>query len=189
MKSYFCLSENVFKFGDYSIVPVQPDHIEQIRQWRNAQLDVLRQNSVITPEQQKDYYEFQIWPHMSASSPPEILMSYFKSNLLIGYGGLVHIAWRDFRAEISFLLDPSRTKNDIIYKEEFSIFLKLIKKLAFDELSFHRLFTETFDIRTIHIATLEASGFLREGVMRDHVKISNRRIDSIIHGCLESYER
>ena len=189
MKTYLCLSENVFKIGDYSIVPVQPDNIELIRQWRNAQLDVLRQDLTISPEQQQAYYEFQIWPHMSKSSPPEILMSYFKSNSLIGYGGLVHIAWSDFRAEISFLLDPSRTKNDLIYKDDFSSFLKLIKKLAFDNLGFHRLFTETFDIRPVHIATLEATGFLREGVMRDHVNICNHPVDSIIHGCLESYER
>jgi RimJ/RimL family protein N-acetyltransferase len=64
-----------------------------------------------------------------------------------------------------------------------------MKSLAFDVLGLQRLFTETYDIRNLHIATLEESGFMREGVMRQHLRIGVNSVDSIIHGCLKNDER
>ena len=46
--------------GEYSTETVQPGHIELIRQWRNEQMDVLRQSIHITKEEQKYYYESKI---------------------------------------------------------------------------------------------------------------------------------
>ena len=101
----------------------------------------------------------------------------------------MHIAWQDLRAEVSFLLASERTTDAAIYSADFRRFLGLIKQLAFDRLNFHRLFTETYSIRQLHIATLEQSGFILEGVMREHVRIGGLPVDSIIHGCLKKYER
>lgn len=175
--------------GEVKICAVQPTDIESIRQWRNAQMDVLRQNSPIDVQQQIDYYTQHIWPMMSNPKPPNILLSIFQSDKLIGYGGLVHINWMDKRAEVSFLLSPERIKNNTTYNKDFSIFLTLIKQLAFEHLNLHKLFTETYSIRHLHISILESNGFVCEGVLRDHVKINNLYINSIIHGCLNSYER
>jgi len=62
--------------------------------------------------------------------------------------------------------------------------LTLIKAVAFDYLKFNRLFTETFNIRQFHISTLESNGFIREGVLKEHVIINGKYVDSIFHGCL-----
>ena len=189
MKSYVCLTKNCLRDGDYSIVPVQPEHIESIRQWRNTQLVALRQAEPISQQQQVNYYATNIWPSMTELMPTTILLSYLYQDQPIGYGGLVHIAWHDLRAEISFLMDPERATDAANYAADFRCFLGLIKRLAFDGLGFQRLFTETYDIRQMHIATLEQSGFMREGVMRQHVRIDGFSVDSIIHGCLKNYER
>ena len=189
MKAYACLTKNCLRDGDRAIVPVQPEHIESIRQWRNTQLDALRQAEPISPQQQIDYYATHIWPSMTEPMPAQIVVSYLYRNVPIGYGGLVHIAWPDLRAEVSFLMDPERAADAAIYAADFRFYLGLIKRLAFDGLGFQRLFTETYDIRQLHMATLEQSGFIREGVMRQHVRIGGFPVDSIIHGCLKNYER
>jgi RimJ/RimL family protein N-acetyltransferase len=155
-----------------------------IRVWRNAQMDVLRQGAIITPDMQVAYYRDHVWPEMSASHPSKILLAYEDDAGLIGYGGLVHISWAHRHAEISFLLDPTLTDPDTAYAGYFRSFLSLMKSLAFDDLRFRRLYTETYAIREHHIGVLEASGFRREGVMRDHVLIDGRFVDSIIHGYL-----
>ena len=186
MKTYTCLRADSYTIGEFSIIPVQSGHIEAIRQWRNSQLNVLRQVAPISQQQQQSYYENLIWPSMSEAAPANILVSFLNCGTPIGYGGLVHIAWEDLRAEVSFLLDPERAANASTYSKDFSCFLNLIKRLAFDDLGLHRLFTETYDVRPVHIATLEETGFAREGVMRDHVRIDGQPVNSIIHGCLNN---
>jgi RimJ/RimL family protein N-acetyltransferase len=186
MKSYVCLTENCLREGDYAIVPVQPEHIESIRQWRNTQLDALRQPEPISEQQQVNYYATHIWPSMMELTPTTILLSYLYQDQPIGYGGLVHIAWHELRAEVSFLLATERAAVPEIYAEDFHYFLGLLKHLAFDGLSFNRIYTETYDIRQLHIQILEASGFVKEGVMRQHVRINGCFVDSIIHGFLKN---
>ena len=188
MKSYVCLQQQHFEQASYSISSVQEAHIEQIRKWRNAQLDVLRQSIPIEPQQQIYYFNKKIWPSMLMAKPATILVSFFHNGKLIGYGGLVHIAWEHRRAEISFLLSPERGKNYDIYQTDFSTFLSLMKRMAFSDLKLHRIFTETFDIRTHHIKILESNGFVREGVLREHVWIDAKAVSSIFHGCLNKYE-
>jgi RimJ/RimL family protein N-acetyltransferase len=175
--------------GTFEVRAVQPADIEAIRQWRNAQMDMLRQNAPIEPQQQIDYFARHIWPTMAHLQPFNILVSLCRDHQLIGYGGLVHIAWEHARAEISFLLSPDRIHDEAVYAEDFSAFLSLMKQLAFEDLKLHRLFTETYDIRPHHISILESNGFIREGVLRDHVRINGQAIDSIFHGCLNQHER
>ncbi|NLC72729.1 MAG: GNAT family N-acetyltransferase [Ruminococcaceae bacterium] len=169
-----------------TLMPIQSDHIELIRQWRNAQIDVLRQSEPITEKQQVEYFNNHIWPDMKEKYPKNILLSILEDNILIGYGGLVHIAWEHKRAEVSFLLRPDYTVNTNIYSKYFTIFLQLIKKLAFLELGFQRIYTETYESRLITISILENAGFVREGILRKHVIKNGKIQDSLIHGCLSS---
>jgi RimJ/RimL family protein N-acetyltransferase len=161
--------------------PIHADDIEAIRLWRNAQLDVLRQSNPITREEQERYFATRVWPFVNEPQPPQILLSYFDGGRHIGYGGLVHIAWEHKRAEVSFLLDPTRAAQ---YCADFATFLRLIREFAFRELGLQRLFTETYAMRTEHMQVLEDAGFQPEGVMRRHVLVGGRPVDSIIHGCL-----
>lgn len=188
MNSWKCLTRQFFRCGPYALVPISPEHIEPIRCWRNAQMAVLRQAEVISPEQQNAYFARNIWPTMQQSQPANVLVGFLHEGALIGYGGLVHIAWEHRRAEISFLLDTSRTNNEVGYARDFTAFLKLIRDVAFDDLKLHRLFTETYSNRINHIRVLEADGFRLEGIMHDHVYINDAYFDSLIHGIVNSYE-
>lgn len=185
---YACLPHPRVEQNGFSVETVQPGHIQSIRAWRNAQLDILRQAAPISPEQQETYFAAQIWPALAAPQPANILLSFHEGERLIGYGGLVHIAWEHRRAEVSFLLDPQAATPVEAYARRFTAFLGLMKKLAFDELGFERLFTETYAGRTDHIAVLEAVGFRREGVLRRHIRIDGRGVDSLMHGCLKNDE-
>jgi RimJ/RimL family protein N-acetyltransferase len=175
--------------GSFSIMAVQPDHIEPIRQWRNAQMDVLRQSSPITPEAQRSYFDTVIWPDLDSPRPRQLLVSFFRENELVGYGGLVHLSWPDLRGEVSFLLNPVHIEDPATYEALFSGYLDLVKRLAFEELGLKRIFTETYAHRTAHIGILERNGFQLEGRLRGHVRINDRPVDSLLHGLTMYDER
>lgn len=185
-EKYICMPRPKLEDGPFSVEALQPVHIEAVRQWRNAQMDVLRQDEVITPAQQEAYYAEHIWPDMLKSNPSNILLAFKERGQLIGYGGLVHIVWEHRRAEVSFLLNPALAERQDDYARSFAAFLNLMKALAFDELSLNRLYTETYSMRQHHISILESAGFCREGVLRCHVKIKRLFVDSIIHGCVRT---
>jgi RimJ/RimL family protein N-acetyltransferase len=184
MRQYACLPEALGTDGEYSLVTVQDAHIESIRQWRNAQMDVLRQAHPISSGQQVRYYSEQIWPTLADPQPRNLLLTLLEGRRPVGYGGFVHIAWEHQRAEVSFLLDPVLTTDHSTYARIFSIYLGLLKRAAFDGLGFNRLFTETYAHRIEHIRVLENNGFRLEGRLRKHVRIGSEAVDSLIHGCL-----
>ena len=182
--AYVCMGRHVRTYQGYSIRSVQPDDIESIRQWRNSQMSILRQQHLVSATEQVKYYEENIWPTLTEPQPKNILLAYLLNDKLIGYGGLVHIDWECFRAEVSFLLNPLRTCNAISYAFDFSVFLRLIKTIAFKDLKLHKLHGETYANRTTHINVLESAGFELEGRMRQHVSVDGTLVDSLIHGCL-----
>lgn len=163
---------------------VQRADIEPIRQWRNAQMEVLRQTAPVSPEEQERYFSSKVWPEMGRTDPVQILLAIESENELIGYGGLVHVSWPNQRAEVSFLVAPAVESVPDTRSAVFASFLGLVQELAFEDLGLRRLTTETFESRTRHMATLEAAGFVREGVLREHVLIRGVPANSIIHGLL-----
>jgi RimJ/RimL family protein N-acetyltransferase len=181
---YTCLDVDAIAQADRKLVPLRKIDLASVMQWRNAQLKVLRQRELLTPELQERYYQGVILPSYAEKKPRQILFSYLHMEELIGYGGLVHIAWEDRRAEVSFLVAPERAADSSIYSQDFSLYLSLIKQAAFQHLGFTRLFTETYDIRTEHVNILESSGFRLEGRLKAHVWIDGQPIDSLMHGCV-----
>lgn len=178
------ISRPILSEGPLLVRAVQAEDIESIRCWRNAQIDVLRQSRPITPEEQVAYFERAIWPDKAADQPSNILLALVRNGRLIGYGGLVHIAWDYARAEISFLLSTEIAKDE--EPDLFAAWLRLMQRLAFDDLGLSRLTTETYAMRTTHIRVLEEAGFRREGLLRQHVRVGGRPMDAVVHGCLAS---
>lgn len=170
--------------GVFAVRAVEPEHIEQIRQWRNAQIDVLRQSHPIAPKEQVDYFARTIWPEKALKTPTNILLILLEGGVPIGYGGLVHIDWNYSRAEISFLLDPAIEQDKEKTRDIFTSWIRLMKRLAFDELGLSRLTTETYAMRKLHIDVLEMSGFVCEGRLREHVQVGGEPMDALLHGSL-----
>lgn len=183
---YNCLKCNSFVDGEFEIRPISINDIEQIRFWRNMQMDVLRQKRVITSSEQIVYFNDILLPLLTQEFPEQIIFSYFKSNILIGYGGLVHLSWEDKRAELSFLLDPEFVRLENLYEEYFLTFINFMKEVSFKELDFHKLFTETYSHRSFHISILEKAGFEMEGILRDHIIIEKKYFNSLIHSIIKN---
>ena len=188
-RQYISLQSNIYRHGQFSLRSIKDSDIQQIRIWRNLQINVLRQAKLISEPEQIEYFNRFVWPQMQVNYPENILLAFEFNGELVGYGGLVHISWTDLRSEISFLLNPTYTQNDSVYVDYFSGFLGLIKKVAFFELGFNRIFTETFDCRTKHISVLESEGFILEGVMPKHIIVNGEPISSLIHGCIKNDAR
>jgi RimJ/RimL family protein N-acetyltransferase len=187
LKPYNLINTIKPEIGEYRLIPLREQDIFNIKEWRNSQLDILRQNHLMTDEEQENYYKNRIKPTFSDPAPEQILFSLLLKNQCIGYGGITNIDWDSKRGELSFLLNPASTADSSLYEKEFSIFITLIKKMAFQGLQLNRIFTETYDIRPFHIAILEKNGFVFEGRLHQHVLIDGRFVDSLIHGFLNEY--
>lgn len=181
---YKCLKNNIINENGFEIKPVSIDDIELIRVWRNHQMDVLRQKREISKLEQVKYFEENIAVLYNEEKPSQLIFSYFKDDILVGYGGLVNLSWDDRRAEMSFLLNPLFVKNNILYKQYFSQFITFMKQINFDQLAFHKLFTETYEHRNYHISILVESGFVLEGILKDHVCLKNKFFNSLIHSII-----
>lgn len=168
----------------YLLTPLRHEDMENIRQWRNAQIEMLRQNHPITIAEQEAYFNTVVTPGFLEEKPRQMLFSFLFNDECIGYGGLTNIDWEAMRAEISFLLNPERVIDKKAYSRDFTHFLNLVIEMAFNDLYLHRLFTETFEYRVDHIKTLEHLGFHWEGTMHEHIYKKNQWHNSQIHGLL-----
>lgn len=64
--------------------------------------------------------------------------------------------------------------------------LKLLKKLCFEELKFHRLWLDVYDDNSRAIYLYESEGFIKEGLLRDKFKINNGYRSQRIYSILEN---
>ena len=185
MTTYRPLPQAEYRWQNYQLVPIRYEDREPIRAWRNAQLEVLRQAEPLTTEQQEAYFQRVVLPLFEQEQPGQLLFSLLHNNELVAYGGLVHLSWPDGRAEVSFLVDPTRAADPATYRQDFRAYLRLLGQVAFEGLKFNRLFTETYDIRPAHVAILEEAGFRLEGRLRQHVQLKPGTFaDSLMHGQL-----
>lgn len=176
---YKCLSQQKFEDDDgYSLVSIHLDDMESIRIWRNAQIDVLRQRRLISPEEQKEYFLERIYPTFGEEYPEQVLFSFKHKGNTIGYGGLTHIDWEAKRGEVSFLLDPIL---EVEYDKAFTSFLGLLSTVAFKYLKMNKIFTETWGFRYAHIQILENFGFQLEGKLKSHIMNRGILYDSVFH--------
>lgn len=186
MNSYKALNKQVYNFEDFSIVPIRHKDMVKIMNWRNTQIIHLRQKIELTIEKQEEYYEKVIKNLFKDEQPNQLLFSFLEKDICIGYGGLVHMNWEDKRAEMSFLVNPVIASNIEAYEISFSSFIKLIKKVCFEEIKFNKLYTETYSNRLKHIKILEKNGFVIEGILREHIIQNSKFQNSILHSILET---
>lgn len=182
---YIQLKSDSYSIGDYSVKSLRREDLLFIKEWRNEQIKVLRQNRILSDEDQLNYFEKIVQPSFTDPNTKIMLFSFLNKDKCIGYGGLTNIHWEDERTELSFLVATERTRDNSVYHSDFTHFIELMKKVVFDDLKFNRIFTETYDIRELHVSILEECGFQMEGRMREHVKIDNKHVDSLIHGFIK----
>lgn len=180
MRVYKCLNVNVFSDGNYCIVPIRDEDKYDILHWRNTQIDILRQQTPLTIEQQKCYFETTVAGLFEQEKPKQILWSFLLEGRLIGYGGLVHIDWEARHGEISFVLCNERNSNAEIFKKDWRAYLSLLEEIAFDILNFNKIHTYAYDIRDYYFEVMYESGFNQEGRLKQHILINGKLEDILI---------
>lgn len=176
---YKCLKKQVQTVDDYSIVPLRSEDRYKIMQWRNEQIYHLRQNKLLTKEDQDNYFDNVIINDFEKEKPLQVLFSFLKQDECIGYGGLVHINYQDRNAEISFLMDTKLEEN--YFEKNWLKYLSLIEKTAFEELNIHKIFTYAFDLRPQLYSMLIKANFREEARLKEHCFFDGKYIDVVIH--------
>lgn len=179
MKTYNCLENEFFQTDKFKIVPLRYEDRLDILKWRNEQMYHLRQDKLLTVEDQDHYFSSVVSKNFEQEEPNQLLFSYLENGVCIGYGGLVHINWIDKNAEISFIMDTALEQDN--FKTNWIIFLSLIEKVAFHNLKFHKIFTYAFDLRPHLYIALEDASFIEEARLKEHCFFDDKYIDVVIH--------
>lgn len=178
-KEYECLNKQIFTNGQFKIVPIRSIDRFEILKWRNEQEYHLRQKGKLSIDQQNSYFQNTVSTLFLENEPNQILFSFLKNDICVGYGGLVHINWTDKHAEISFIMNTELEKTN--FANYWNVFLKLIDELAFEELNFHKISTFAFDLRPKLYPILEIFGFKKEAELKNHILFNNEYKNVIIH--------
>ena len=179
MKTYKSISQQVFSNEEYYLVPIRDEDKYRIMDWRNEQIDHLRQTEPLTREQQDNYFGKVISKLFIEEFPDQILFSFLKNDLCIGYGGLVHINWENRNAEISFIMDTNLEESS--FKLFWLEYLALIEQVAFNELKLKKIYTYAYDFRSNLFDVLIKARYREEGRLKKHIKIGKKYIDVILH--------
>ena len=174
----------LYKYGNRYLFPLEKEHLPRLKEWRNAQMKVLRQYILLTDFHQAKWFAHlkkdknQVLFALMVGKPPKLDF--------IGYCGITNIDFKNRRGEISFLVNPVRAAKKGIYKRDFLAALNMLCKYGFEELNLNKLFTETFDFRKDHLKILQEFGFRKEGKLKSHYFGGGKYFDSLIHSILFS---
>jgi len=182
MKSYKALNKQVYKSGKFSIVPIRDEDRYDIMKWRNEQVYHLRQNGLLTKQQQDKYFDTVVAKLFEQERPIQILFSFLKRDVCIGYGGLVHMNWMDKNAEISFIMNTNL--EDDYFSEYWTHYLELIENVSFQDLNFKKVYVYAFDLRPHLYDVLIANKYFLDARLKEHCFFQNKFIDVVIHSKL-----
>lgn len=167
-----------YKYNNYRFGLLKKEHLSSLKDWRNAQVDVLRQVKILSD------FDQQKWWRIIKRDKTQSLFAITENKKFIGYCGLTNIDFRHKRAEVSFLVNPIRAKNKAVYEKDFWAVLYILCSHGFKKLGLNKIFTDTFEFRENHIKIIEKFGFKKEAKLRNHYFKRGKFYNSIIHSIL-----
>ena len=179
MASYNCLHKQEITKGEFAIVPIRYEDRLAIMKWRNEQMYHLRQEKILTENDQEAYFQNTILPSYNENTPAQILFSFLKNEKCIGYGGLVHINWQSHQAEVSFIMATELETDN--FETNWLTFLHLLEKVAFNDLFLNSLFTYAYDLRPQLYKAIENAGFKQSKRLEKEQLIEGKLVDVVIH--------
>jgi RimJ/RimL family protein N-acetyltransferase len=147
--------------------------------WRNEQMYHLRQEKILTENDQEAYFQNIILPSYKEKTPAQILFSFLQNEKCIGYGGLVHINWQSNEAEVSFIMATELEADN--FETNWVTFLHLLEKVAFNDLYLSTLFTYAYDLRPHLYKALENAGFQQTKRLEKEQLVDDKLVDVVIH--------
>lgn len=117
--------------------PLTMEQCEQVRIWRNNEMEVWRTPFMLTKEMQRDFYErccdrnspHRYWAICTGSGEDKFL----------GMGDITYIQWENRIGEITLIIDPKQRKNSIGEKA-----VELLLDQAFNHLNLQTVFGEAY---------------------------------------------
>ena len=182
MPHYKCIRQIDFTHNNFKLVPIRYKDRYLIMNWRNQQLYHLRQDKHLTKTDQDFYFENIITKLFDEKFPNQILFSFLENDICVAYGGLVHINWNDKNAELSFVINTEKEKDN--FELYWDVFLILIEDIAFSHLNLHKINTFAFDLRPHIYKIFENNGFVCEAILKEHCLFNNKFINVVIHSKL-----
>ena len=182
MNAYKILKQQRYTQNEFSIVPIRFEDRYEIMQWRNEQVYHLRQNGLLSEQQQDEYFDNVVSKLFDQDEPDQILFSFLNGQKCIGYGGLVHVNWVDKNAEISFIMDTKLEKS--FFDEYWTAYSKLIEKVAFEKLNLHKIFVYAFDLRPHLYKTLNKNHYFHDATLEEHCYFRGEYKNVIIYAKL-----
>ena len=82
MQLYKFLQLEFYELGDYKIIPLREEDIQLIGTWRNEQIDLLRQQKILSEKDQIKYYNDIIKKSFQEIQPEIILFSCLMEHVL-----------------------------------------------------------------------------------------------------------
>jgi hypothetical protein len=185
LRAYKCLSQQVFKSGNYRLIPIRDEDKYEIMKWRNEQINILRQKEYLTSEKQELYFSKVVDRLFDQERPDQLLFGLLENDILIGYGGLVHIDWESKNAEMSFITATERTTNEVLFKRDFKTYLILILSIAFDFLKFIKVHTTFYEIneRNLYKSIIEEFDFIQEAKLKRHILVNEKIVNVLMYSC------
>ena len=179
MARYNCLHKQEIIKGEFAIVPIRYEDRLDIMKWRNEQMYHLRQEKILTENDQEAYFQNIIHPSFKEEKPAQILFSFLKNEKCIGYGGLVHINWQSHQAEVSFIMATELEADN--FETNWVTFLQLLEKVAFTDLYLNSLFTYAYDLRPHLYKAIENAGFQQTKRLEKEQLVEGKLVDVVIH--------
>ena len=95
--------------------PLTYEQCEQVRLWRNAEMECWRTSQMLTRDMQEKFYDSlserdtdkRYWAIIDDKKRTQ----YFDGTVLIGMGGINNIQWENRIGEITLIIDPARRKD------------------------------------------------------------------------------
>lgn len=118
------------------------EQCEQVRVWRNAEMECWRTPFMLTKDMQEDFYQRccdRNSPHRYWAIIGEMHRRGEKTETFLGMGGITYIQWENSIGEITLIIDP--TKRDKGYGEKA---VDLILDQAFNHLNLKTVFGEAY---------------------------------------------
>lgn len=179
------MKDIIYERNNRCLGPMKKEHLPFLKQWRNEQMDILRQQQPLTDRDQEEWFQ-KIQSDLSQVIFSLMISDEQNAHKFIGYCGITNIDQVNRRGEISFIVEPARAKNEKLYREDLLSTFYMLGCHGFKNLNLHKLYTETYVFRKCHIQLLEEFGLRRGGILRDHKFVKGRYWDSIIHSMLET---
>lgn len=172
------------RIKDIGLFYLRNAHLRFLKEWRNSQMDILRQDRPLTDMDQEIWYKKVRCDRSQVIFSLKMGVGGGGNGIFIGYCGITNIDTNAKKGEVSFLLNPVFAHNYALYRDIFLKTLYLLSFYGFKKLHLKEIFTETYLFRSKHIKILEEFGFLRKGILRKRKFAKSKYWDSIIY-CFE----